>query len=54
MFDRFIKYYDFKDYEKVIEDSKMGSVIKVVFKWWGEEEKGGMNEIWYDIYIRIF
>lgn len=31
--DRFIKYYDFKDYEKAIEDSKTGSAIKAVLKW---------------------
>ncbi|KAK4175494.1 putative alcohol dehydrogenase [Triangularia setosa] len=31
--DRFIKYYDFQDYEKAIEDSKTGNAIKAVLKW---------------------
>ncbi|KAK3986039.1 putative alcohol dehydrogenase [Cladorrhinum sp. PSN332] len=31
--DRFIKYYDFTDYEQAIEDSKTGKAIKAVLKW---------------------
>ncbi|KXX81036.1 Aryl-alcohol dehydrogenase [Madurella mycetomatis] len=31
--DQFIEYYDFKDYEKAIEDSKTGRAIKAVLKW---------------------
>jgi Zn-dependent alcohol dehydrogenases, class III len=31
--DEFIAYYDFKDYEKAIEDMKSGKVIKAVLKW---------------------
>lgn len=28
-----IQYYDFKDYEKAIEDSHSGKAIKAVLKW---------------------
>lgn len=31
--DQFIEYYNFRDYEKAIEDSKTGRTIKAVLKW---------------------
>ncbi|KAK4039000.1 chaperonin 10-like protein [Parachaetomium inaequale] len=31
--ERFIKYYDFEDYEKAIEDIHRGEVIKAVLRW---------------------
>lgn len=31
--EEFIQYYDFKDYERAIEDTRSGKVIKAVLKW---------------------
>jgi Zn-dependent alcohol dehydrogenase len=31
--DRFVRYYDMKDYKQAIEDSKSGKTIKAVLRW---------------------
>jgi len=31
--ERFIEYYDVKDFERAIADTKSGKVIKPVLKW---------------------
>lgn len=31
--EEFIQYYDYKDYEQAIEDTKSGKAIKAVLKW---------------------